>query len=57
MEKHLINYILELCDSTDNICEELHSIESEREYCEKNCKNLTEHCVRRLMVKRIFEEN
>ena len=57
MEKYLINYILELCDSNDNICEELHSVESEREYCEKNCQNLTENCVRRLMVKRIFEEN
>ena len=57
MEKYLINYILELCDGNDNICEELRGIESEREYCEKNCQNLTEHCVRRLMVKRIFEEN
>ena len=57
MEKYLINYILELCDGNDNICEELHTIECEREYCEKNCQNLTENCVRRLMVKRIFEEN
>lgn len=56
MEKELIKYIIELCDGNDNICEELHSIESELEYCEKNCQNLTEQCVRRLMYKRIFKK-
>ena len=55
MEKHLIQYILEICGDNDNICEELHSIENESDYCSKNCQNLTENCVRRLMYKRIFE--
>ncbi len=56
MESELINYILELCDGQDCVCVELHEDEEEREFCSRNCENLNEMCVRRLMYKRIIRE-
>lgn len=54
MENELINYILELCEDQDYVCEELHEDEEEREFCSRNCENLNEMCIRRLMYKRIM---
>ena len=56
MENELIKYILELVYDEDWICEELHKIPSEEEYCSKHCNNLCAECVRRLMYKRLLEE-
>ena len=54
MESELINYILELCEDHDYVCTELHKDEEEREFCSRNCENLNEMCIRRLMYKRIM---
>lgn len=52
-EKQLIKYILELVGDDDCICLELHNNPSECEYCSKNCNNLNENCVHRLINNRI----
>ena len=54
MEKELINYILEILDGADCVCEELHECENEVDYCRQNCQNLNESCIRRLMYHRII---
>lgn len=56
MEEELIKYILELVGDDDVICEELLRNASECEYCSKNCCNLNENCVRRLMYNRILNK-
>jgi hypothetical protein len=56
MESELIKYILELCEDQDYVCVELHKDEEEREFCSRNCENLNEMCIRRLMYKRIIEK-
>ena len=56
MESELINYILELCEDQDCVCVELHEDEEEREFCSRNCENLNEMCIRRLMYKRIMKK-
>lgn len=55
MEQHLIDYILELVEDSDVVCEELHQDENEMDYCSNNCTNLKEECIRRLMYKRILK--
>ena len=57
MENELIKYILELVGEDDVVCEELHKNSNEAEYCSKHCNNLNEHCVRRLMYNRIFNQD
>ena len=56
MEKQLIKYILELVEGDDCICLELHNNPNECEYCSKNCNNLNENCVRRLIYNRMKHE-
>lgn len=56
MESELINYILELCEGQDYVCDELHEDEEENDFCSRNCENLNEMCIRRLMYKRIMEK-
>lgn len=52
--KTAVKVIHELEESNDRICEELHEIPGEFDYCEKNCKNITEECViRYLKLRRI----
>ena len=48
----LINIILKLSEGSDWVCEELHSIKSEFDYCEKNCNGLCKECINRLIYKR-----
>lgn len=55
MEKHLIEYILELVNHDDVLCDELQSYDDEAEYCKINCENLSYDCVKRLMLKRMNE--
>ena len=55
MEDELIKYILELVDGNDYVCDELHGVPSEEEYCSKHCNNLCADCIRRLMYKRMLE--
>ena len=57
MESELIKYILELCEDQDYVCIELQKDEREREFCSRNCENLNEMCIRRLMYKRIMEKD
>ena len=56
MEEELIKYILELVGDNDLICKELHRNSSECEYCSKNCSNLNENCVLRLIYNRMFNK-
>ncbi len=47
-----VDYIFELVDGFDGVCEELHKVPEELEYCGNNCQNLNKDCVVRLLKNR-----
>lgn len=50
-----MEYIVELINTNDVLCEELQSYEDEAEYCKTYCENLSYDCIKRLMRKRMNE--
>ena len=44
-----INLILEQNEGQDFICEELHKISKEFEFCSTHCQNLSKECVMRFL--------
>ena len=47
-----VDYIFELVDGFDGVCEELHKVPEEIDFCEHNCQNLNKDCILRLLKNR-----
>ena len=44
--KTAIDVLLEDEESNDRVCEELHRIPGEFDYCSNNCQNMTRECIK-----------
>ena len=53
LKQELIEFILDLVEDDDIVCEELHQYESEHDYCRDHCNNLCKNCIIRLMQRRL----
>lgn len=52
-----VDVILEDEESNDRICEELHRIPGEFDYCSNNCQNMTKECIIRYLKLRRIKGN
>ncbi len=53
----LMNYLMEFIGDDDFVCTELLTDENEKKYCVKNCQNLNENCITRLINNRLKNKN